>query len=180
MLRLLKDAKHTIAETLTQLVSKTCTFPTCMKKAIVKAIHKKECTEDPSNYRPLSILSTVSKIFERSATDQLVVYLESNNLLNVTQHAYRKIHSTTTCLSEIVNFIYKENDKGNIVGLASLDLSKAFDSISHSLLIKKVAKLGLANTSLGWCNSYLQKTAALEWLQFIGRLKLFGSVYWPE
>ena len=157
--RLLKDAKYTIAETLTQLVNisyKTCTFPSCMKKAIVKAIHKKESTEDPSNYRPLSILSTVSKIFERSATDQLVSYLNENTLLNIIQHAYRKCHSTTTCLSEIVNYIYKENDYGNIVGLASLDLSKAFDSISHSLLIQKLAKLGLANNSLSWCQSYLQ------------------------
>ena len=157
--RLLRDAKNTIAETLTQLVNisyKTNTFPSCMKKANVIAIHKKESAEDPSNYRPLSILSVVSKVFERSATDQLVQYLENNNLLSIIQHAYRKIHSTTTCLTEVVNYIYKENDKGNIVGLASLDLSKAFDSINHNLLINKLAKLGLANTSLGWCQSYLQ------------------------
>ena len=68
-----------------------------MKRAIVKAVHKKESTEDPSNYRPLSILSVVSKIFERSATDQLVHYLEENNLLTPLQHAYRKGHSTQTC-----------------------------------------------------------------------------------
>ena len=157
--RLLKDAKHTIAETLTKLVNisyKMNTFPSCMKKATVIAIHKKESVEDPSNYRPLSILSTVSKVFERSATDQLVHYLESNNLLNKIQHAYRKCHSTTTCLNEVVNYIYKENDNGNIVGLASLDLSKAFDSINHQLLTEKLARLGLANSTLGWCQSYLQ------------------------
>lgn len=156
--RLLKDAKHTIAKTLTQLVNisyKTNTFPSCMKNAKVIAIHKKESTEDPSNYRPLSILSTVSKVFERSAADQLVQFLENNSLLSIIQHAYRKLHSTTTCLSEVVNYIYKENDKGNIVGLASLDLSKAFDSINHNLLIEKLAKLGLGNNSLGWCQSYL-------------------------
>ena len=158
--RLLKDAKYIIAETLTKLVNisyKTNTFPSCMKKATVIAIHKKESIDDPSNYRPLSILSTVSKVFERSATDQLVQYLENNKLLSKIQHAYRKNHSTTTCLSEVVNYIYKENDNGNIVGLASLDLSKAFDSIHHNLLIEKLAKLGLANSSLGWCQSYLQE-----------------------
>ena len=158
--RLLKDAKHTVAETITQLVNisyKTSTFPSCMKKAIVKAIHKKENTEDPSNYRPLSILSTVSKVFERSATNQLVLYLEQNKLLNEIQHAYRKFHSTITCLSEVVNYIYKENDKGNLVGIASLDLSKAFDSINHTLLIQKLGKLGLGDTSLEWCKSYLQQ-----------------------
>ena len=76
-----------------------------MKNAIVKPVHKKNCTEDPSNYRPLSILPIVSKIFERSATNQLVQYLEENNLLTPLQHAYRKGHSTQTCLNETVDYI---------------------------------------------------------------------------
>lgn len=157
--RLLKDSKQVIAKTLTQLVNlsyKKATFPTCLKKAIVKAVHKKDCIEEPSNYRPLSILSTVSKIFERSATDQLTNYLEENNLLNETQHAYRKGHSTQTCLSEVVNYIYRENDNGNLVGIASLDLSKAFDSISHSHLIEKLSNFGLGSNSLNWCRTYLK------------------------
>lgn len=156
--KLLKDSKHIIATSLKQLINisyKTSTFPSCMKIAIVKAVHKKESTEDPSNYRPLSILPIVSKIFERSATNQLVQYLEDNHLLTTIQHAYRKGHSTQTCLSEIVNYIYKENDKGNIVGIASLDLSKAFDSINHSLLLQKLINLGLGESTLTWCKSYL-------------------------
>ena len=76
-----------------------------MKIAVIKALHKKNCTEDISNYRPLSILSVVSKIFERSATDQIVKYLEENKLLNPTQHAYRRKHSTTTCLMEVIDYI---------------------------------------------------------------------------
>ena len=156
--RLLKETKQTIAKSLTQLINlsyKTSTFPNCMKHAIVKAVHKKDSTEDPSNYRPLSILPTVSKIFERSATNQLVQYLEENNLLTPLQHAYRKGHSTQTCLNEIVDYIYQENDKGNIVGLASLDLSKAFDSINHSHLLQKLITLGLGESSAAWWKSYL-------------------------
>ena len=126
-----------------------------MKRASVKAIHKKGDTDDPSNYRPLSILPIISKIFERSAANQLVKYLEDQKLLTAIQHAYRKGHSTQTCLNEIVNYIYEENDKGKIVGIASLDLSKAFDSINHSLLIEKLRNLGLGLTSLTWCRSYL-------------------------
>lgn len=177
--RLLKDAKYTVAKTLTKLVNisyKTSTFPSCMKKAIVKAIHKKDDTDDPSNYRPLSILSTVSKVFERSATNQLVTYLEENKLLNEIQHAYRKFHSTTTCLSEVTNYIYQEYDKGNVVGIASLDLSKAFDSINHSLLIKKLAKLGLGNTSLEWCRSYLhERTQKTKFKNFISAEEVVTS-----
>ena len=158
--RLLKDSKHTIAKTLTQLVNlsyKKSIFPKCMKHAIVRPIHKKDSTEEPSNYRPLSILSVLSKIFERSAGDQFIKYLEENNLLSETQHAYRKGHSTHTCLSDILNHVYEENDKGNLVGIASLDLSKAFDSICHSHLIEKLREFGLGNGSLSWCDSYLKE-----------------------
>ena len=156
--KLLKDAKFTVAKSLTRLINisyRTSIFPACMKKATVKAIHKKDDTQDPSNYRPLSILSVISKVFERSATDQLASYLEQNNLLNETQHAYRKQHSTVTCLSEVTNHIYKENDRGYVVAIVSMDLSKAFDSINHEQLIHKLAKLGLGTQSLEWCQSYL-------------------------
>ena len=99
----------------------------------------------------------LSKVFERSAADQLVTYLESNNILNETQHAYRKHHSTNTCLNEIINFMYEQLDGGNYVGIASIDLSKAFDTISHSLLLHKLNKLGLGGSCTNWCGSYLKE-----------------------
>ena len=158
--KLIKDTKHTIAGPLTKLVNlsyKRSTFPKSMKVAVIKALHKKNCTEDISNYRPLSILSVLSKIFERSATDQIVKYLEENGLLNSTQHAYRRKHSTTTCLMEAIDYINEQRDKGKIVGLASLDLSKAFDSINHSHLLNKLANFGLDKNTLKWCKSYLHQ-----------------------
>ena len=75
--RLLKDSKMTIAKTLTQLVNisyRQSIFPSCMKRGIVRAVHKKDDPEDPANYRPLTILSTLSKVFERSAADQQMQY----------------------------------------------------------------------------------------------------------
>jgi hypothetical protein len=177
--KLLKDSKHTISNSLMQLINisyKKSVFPTCMKKAVVKAIHKKESTEDPSNYRPLSILSVISKIFERSATDQLVHFLEQNKLLTPLQHAYRKGHSTQTCLNEIVDYIYEENDKGYLVGIASLDLSKAFDSINHNQLIQKLISLGLGETSVQWCKSYLTgRTQQTKFKKFISTTETVTS-----
>jgi hypothetical protein len=149
--KLLKDAKITIAPILTRLVNisyRKSTFPRCMKMGIIKAVHKKDDPEDPANYRPLTILSTLSKVFQRSAADQQMKYYQENNILNETQHAYMKGHSTETCHSDMVNYIYKENDKGNLVGVASLDLSKAFDSICHSHLMQKLSNLGLGKSSL--------------------------------
>ena len=156
--KLLKDAKQVVAEPLSKLINasfKQSKFPSALKKALVKPVHKKDCIEDPSNYRPLSILPVLSKVFERAAANQIVAYLNEHNLLNEIQHAYRKGHSTETCLNEITDFIYEEIDKGNLVGLASLNLSKAFDSIDHDLLIEKLRSLNLGENSLNWCSSYL-------------------------
>ena len=156
--RLIKDAKSKITPTLTRIINigyKTSTFPNCMKEAIIKALHKKNDTNDIANYRPISILDTLSKVFERAATDQLVNYLEENKLINTSQHAYRRKHSTQTCLFEVTNQIYKMTDEGRYTAIASLDLSKAFDSISHTLLLEKLAHLGLAENTLHWVKSYL-------------------------
>ena len=139
--RLIKDMKLTISPVLTRIINtgyKCNTFPDCMKKAAIKVIHKKESTEEISNYRPISILPTLSKIFERAAVNQIVNYLETNNLLSSSQHAYRRHHSTVTCLFEAINYIHRMIDNKIWTAVASLDLSKAFDSISHQLLLKKL------------------------------------------
>ena len=156
--RLIKDMKHTISPILTRIINigyECNTFPDCMKKASIKVIHKKDSTEDISNYRPISILPTISKIFERAAVNQIVNYLETNNLLSNCQHAYRKHHSTITCLFELVNYVYSMIDNKRLTAIASLDLSKAFDSISHELMLEKLYKLGLGRNTTSWISSYL-------------------------
>ena len=156
--KIIKDIKPVIAPLLTQIINKgyeTNTFPDCMKQAVIKPIHKKENTDDISNYRPISILPTLSKIFERAAVDQLTKYLEENKLLSKHQHAYRRFHSTVTCLVELLNHVYQLIEKKLFVAVISLDLSKAFDSIDHQLILKKLATLGLENSSVRWIESYL-------------------------
>ena len=144
---------------LTQLVNitfKTSTFPQKMKTAVVKALFKNKGTEeDPQFYRPLSILSVLSKIFERAATDQIVQYMEKLNLLFENQHAYRKHHSTSTSLTQLSEYIHKEMEKGNLVGIASLDLSKAFDTIDHNILLRKLSELNFNKEAIIWIKSYL-------------------------
>ena len=156
--RLIKDSKTVIAPYIAKIINvgyRTSTFPNCMKTTVIKPLHKKKSTDDIANYRPISILPTLSKVFERAATNQMVSYLESNNKINKNQHAYRSKHSTVTCLVEVLNYIYKLVDQKRCTALASLDLSKAFDSISHTLILHKLSKLGIGESCLKWIKSYL-------------------------
>ena len=128
-----------------------------MKTAIVKALFKSKGTEeDPQYYRPLSILSVISKIFEKAATNQIVTYVETQLLLSLNQHAYRKYHSTTTSLTQLTEYIHKQLEKGYLVGIALLDLSKAFDTIDHNLLLKKLKELQFGSDVTKWIKSYLE------------------------
>ena len=158
--KLIKDMKSTISPILTKIVNKgyeTHSFPNSMKNAAIKPIHKKGNIDEISNYRPISILPTLSKVFERAAVNQLVSYLERNKLLHRSQHAYRKQHSTVTCLIEVLTYIYNLIDKKKLAAIISLDLSKAFDSIDHELLLKKLLKLGLEENAVKWVKSYLNQ-----------------------
>ena len=156
--KVLKDGADIIVPILTSIINLSYElnqFPDQLKSASVKPIHKKNCHNDPANYRPISILPILSKVFERSAVNQLVKYLE-NGILSANQHAYRRFHSTVTSLAELTNKIYSGLDEGMIVGLASMDLSKAFDSISHTHLLQKLSDMGLHSKSVLWIRSYLQ------------------------
>lgn len=102
-------------------------------------IYKSGASDDHSNYRFISSLSSLSKILEKIIPEQLVNFLESKNLLSNTQHGSRPGLSTVTALTKIVNDIFESMDKKKISLLILCDLSKAFDSVSHDILIKKKA-----------------------------------------
>ena len=136
-----------------------------MKIAIISPIYKEGDPDDITNYRPISVLPILSKIFERAAANQIVDFLEKNNLLSSCQHAYRKSHSTETCLFELMNTLYKNLDEKLYVAVAKLDFSKAFDSISHNILLDKMQKLGFENDSLSWIKSYLSERKEITQLR---------------
>ena len=157
--RILKDLKPLIGKDLCNLVNlsfEVKTFPSILKHAVITPIYKDKGSHNSCEYyRPISILPVLSKIFERAATNQIVKFLETNRLLYSGQHAYRKNHSTTTALIETTNFIYNELDKKQYVGLVATDLSKAFDTLSHDLLLTKLQSMGFSYSSILWFRSYL-------------------------
>ena len=106
------------------------------------------------DYRPISLLSTSSKVFERVVFEQLYEYLHSKNLLYRSQCGFRRDHSTGLASVELIDHICKEMDKGDTPFSIFLDLSKAFDMLDHDIPVTKLKHYGIDDTPLTWFKSY--------------------------
>ena len=158
--KLLRDAAEAIAP-LTAIFNasiNTGIFPDDFKIAnfaIISPIHKSGSKTNCDNYRPISVLSSVAKIFERLITEQLETYLESNSSIIVEQQAgFRKKHSTKTSLLNITNQTLMNMDKGCLNGVIFLDLKKAFDCVDHDVLVKKMYHYGIRGLKMVLIISY--------------------------
>ena len=156
--RLLKSAGPCIAEPLTRILNQSLRsgfFPSVFKKAKIVPVPKGGDLNDLGNFRPISLLSCISKILERAVHTQLYDYLQEYKLLSSRQSGFRPKHSTATCLIEITDFLLNNLDSGLITGAIFLDLKKAFDIISHEILLSKMPFYGIKTTELQWFSSYL-------------------------
>ena len=130
-------------------------FPTAWKKSKVVPLHKKEDPLNPKNYRPVAIIPILSKILERVIFNQVIEYLNTNNLLHPNHHAYRAEHNTTTALIQMYDGWLQAVESGQLAGVCMLDMSAAFDLVDHDLLIQKLALYGFDEGILDWTQSYL-------------------------
>ena len=119
--------------------------------------------ENLKNYRPVSNLPFLSKVLEKVVLQQLLDHLESNNLLEPFQSAYRKGHCTETALLRVVNDLLEAADKGHVAILSLLDLSAAFDTLEHSIMNRRLRECGCGGTVLSWLNSYLKDRNATSY-----------------
>jgi len=133
----------------------TSTFPSMWKKAKVTPIYKDGNRDEVSNYRPISVLPILSKILERAVHNQLYDYLVCNNILSPCQSGFRSNHSTNTTLLDVTDYILNNMNDGNVIGAIFLDLKKAFDTVDHDLLLKKMFSYGITGMPLNWFKSYL-------------------------
>ena len=133
-------------------------FPDCMKKAQVTPLLKKNGLEvnDFKNYRPVSNLTFLSKVFEKVVAQQLTAHLTQHNLHDTMQSAYKRGSSTETALLRIKADLDKMLDEGDAALVVLLDLSAAFDTVDHDILIQRLQdEVGLHHSALKWVKSYL-------------------------
>ena len=147
-----------ISKPLTHIVNisiQTGNIPDDLKMARVIPLYKKKSKTDAGNYRPVSVLSIISKVFERVVFNQLNKFLTDQNLLYELQSGFRSSYSTDTCLIHLSDYIKQESDKGHYTGMVLLDLQKAFDTVNHGILLNKLKAIGLNQNSILWFDSYL-------------------------
>ena len=131
----------------------TCEIPNSWKHALVHPIFKSGDSSDPTSFRPISIIPSISKILERAVHQQLYAYLSDNHLLASSQHGFRPRHSCESALVSITDHILSANDRGEVSLLCLLDLSKCFDVIDHSRLLEK---LQAHSIDTSWFSAYFR------------------------
>ena len=134
-----------------------CQFPSQWKVAKIIPLHKKDDHLNPKNYRPVAILPVLSKILERVVFFQISQYMESNGLLHPNHHGFRSSHSTSTCIIQMYDKWLEALENQMFTGVCFLDLSAAFDTVDHSLLVQKLVHYGFDQQSQNWIKSYLTK-----------------------
>lgn len=130
-------------------------YPKELKTAKVVPVFKKGDTREMGNYRPISILPALNKIFEKLIYSRLVDYLDHISFFHSRQYGFRSGASTTTCAIDLLEHVYHEINKGNIVTGVFLDLSKAFDMVIHDKLLLKLDACGIRGVPADLISNYL-------------------------
>ena len=155
---MLKLINNDISACITLIINqsiKSGIFPDRLKIAKVTPIYKKDDKKFIKNYRPISVLPVISKVFETVICDQLCEYFSSKNLLCSQQYGFRKNSSTELAALEVIDRLLTQLDGQLIPINFYLDLSKAFDSLNHNILLNKLSYYGVTHMANTLLRSYL-------------------------
>ena len=172
--KFIKSSLPFITEPLTHVINlslSTSTVPDSMKIARVMALYKNKGEKtSPSNYRPISILPIFSKILEKIVNTQLQTFLSDNNVIFTNQYGFQKSKNTSDALIDFSNKCFKAlNDSESVLGIF-IDFSKAFDTVDHSILLKKLEVIyDFSEAAISWFSSYLSNRKQFVQLDDIGK-----------
>jgi hypothetical protein len=155
---LLKISTNYICSPITHICKKTISsgiFPERLKYSIIKLLYKKGDKTDPSNYRPISLLTSFSKVLGKALYNRLSEYINNNNLLIGEQFGFRKGFATEDAIFKLTHEVLNALNNGTKVCGIFCDLENAFDPVNHSLLIKKLPYYGIMGKSISLLESYL-------------------------
>ena len=155
---ILKSNINILAPILSNLINKSLAiglFPKSLKRAKILPIFRNKDKLDITNYRPISILPVISKVYEKVFYNRLYNYFSVKNLLSSSQFGFRSGASTEHALLKFSDYILKLFDQNKVAIATFMDLGKAFDCVDHNILLSKFKKYGIHETTLQWINSYL-------------------------
>ena len=158
--KLLKILIPAVIKPLTLIINQslaTGVFPDSLKIAKVVPLYKKDDKLIMDNYRPVSLLTSISKVFEKIVHNQLSKYFKDNELFYKSQYGFRDEHSTELASVELIDQVMSSFEKRYTPIAIYMDLSKAFDTLDHKILLKKLEYYGIKDTELNWFKSYLCK-----------------------
>ena len=162
--KLLCDAFKVFTCELTALFNESITqgfFPQEWKMGIITPIPKSGNLMNKTNWRPITILNTFGKLLEKIIHFQTSTYLQLNEILCDDQHGFRKGFSTSSAVLEFLTDIYDAKLTNTVTGCVYIDYQKAFDTINHNILFKKMALYGFSKSCINWFMSYLSSRSQM-------------------
>lgn len=166
--KVLKTISKNIAEPLAHIFNICITqsiWPDALKKAEVVPIHKGYEKHNVSNYRPISLISNIAKIFEKVIYDRIYSFVQENKLINPKQFGFVKNKGTKDALAFITNIIYNKLDRSKPIMVSYLDLAKAFDTVNHDILLDKLYNYGIRGNAHNLLKNYLTNREQIVKLQ---------------
>ena len=179
---LLKHLSQSIVAPLEIIFNKSIeegTFPENMKQADIVPLYKSKDRQDCTNYRPISLLITLSKLLEKVMYSRVYRFLENTGQIFPSQYGFRISHSCENAISELISTIVKGREQGLYTVSLFLDLSKAFDSLEHTMMLKKLETYGIRGKALDWFRSYLSSRQIRTKCLIEGSGKIEISNYTP-
>lgn len=156
--KIFENLNDGILEVLSQAINRSFysgLFPNCLKTALVIPLHKSGSYDDPANFRPISLLPTLSKIIEKILKKQILAFLNKHHIINASQFGFQKSLSTNDALFSFLENLYLSLNDKDFAAAIFCDLSKAFDCVNHQLLTQKLSIYGFRGISLSYLQSFI-------------------------